>query len=91
MPEFNQEEQKPFMSLHVHFESFEAALEFGRLIGQKITDATKFLWHPKAKIKSVKNLRYATEDQVAQDDPEQGECSLCGGIHPGYNCPADLQ
>jgi hypothetical protein len=44
MPEFNQDELRPFKSLTVHFESYEDILEFANLIDRKITNKTKSIW-----------------------------------------------
>lgn len=46
MPEFVQEKQKPYAQVIVRFET-EADLEaFAKLIGQKLTQKTKSIWHP---------------------------------------------
>lgn len=61
MPEFAQEEVG-VGSLVVHFLTDEDRQEFSRLIGQKVTEATKFLWHP---IRAIENLRqYTMEDEA---------------------------
>jgi hypothetical protein len=46
MPEFVQNKQKPYAQVIVRFET-EADLEaFSKLIGQKLTQKTKSIWHP---------------------------------------------
>jgi hypothetical protein len=47
MPEFVQEDMSPWKSIYVHFSSKEDMEDFSRLIGQKVTPRTKFIWHPK--------------------------------------------
>ena len=47
MPDFAQEEKLGVKTLIVHFETMEAYAEFAGLIGQSITEKTKFIWHPK--------------------------------------------
>jgi len=47
MPEFIQKEQTPWKTIHVHFKSKEDMLEFSKLVKQKITERTKFIWYPK--------------------------------------------
>ncbi len=47
MPEFIQEESKPFSSIIIRFATEKDMLEFSEMIGQKITPKTKSLWHPK--------------------------------------------
>ncbi len=50
MPEFEHEDLTSFRLLHIHFPSEEAVQDFASLIGQPITDKTKFVWHPKQEI-----------------------------------------
>lgn len=47
MPEFVQEQQKPFSKIIVRCETEEDLQEFAELIGQKLTPKTKSIWHPK--------------------------------------------
>lgn len=46
MPEFEQED-KLGRRLIVHFEDEEAVQDFASLIGQTLTEKTKFIWYPK--------------------------------------------
>lgn len=46
MPEFKQEKQEPYAKIIVRFESEEDLQEFAQLIGQKLTNKTKSIWHP---------------------------------------------
>jgi hypothetical protein len=80
MPEFIQVEQAPFMSIKIHFENYENAKAFGELIGQNVTQETKWLWWPKVDLKRVANKRY--EDMVT--------CPECNTRHKeGVLCPND--
>lgn len=46
MPEFDQTAQKPYKELRIRFASKEDYDSFSALIGQKLTEKTKSLWHP---------------------------------------------
>jgi|TARA_R110000796_G_scaffold79501_1_gene176618 hypothetical protein len=46
MPEFIQEQKKPFAKLVIRFETEDDLKEFAILIDQKITSKTKSIWHP---------------------------------------------
>jgi len=48
MPEFVQEDQKPYRSVVVHFEKERDVQAFAKLIGQKITSKCHVLWYPEA-------------------------------------------
>lgn len=61
MPEFIQEELKPYQTIQIHFESKEDLQEFANLVDQKITPNTKFIWYPKVKIKRYMNKAYFDE------------------------------
>lgn len=47
MPEFEQNALKPFRSLIVHFDNQDNMDDFTERIGQKVTDQTRYIWHPK--------------------------------------------
>lgn len=46
MPEFNQDNLKTYKDLIVHFEDQDAVNKFSKLINQKITDKTKYIYFP---------------------------------------------
>jgi tagatose-1,6-bisphosphate aldolase len=69
MPEFKSEDLKQVRTMYVHFAKHEDVQEFAKLIGQKITDKTKFIWYPKAEIEKVEHLRYVS----SLPDPEDAE------------------
>jgi len=45
MPEFEQE-KVAFRTIRVHFKDQAAVEEFGRLIGQELSEKCRFVWHP---------------------------------------------
>lgn len=47
MPEFVQEKQKPYAQIIIRFDNEENLQEFAKIIGQKLTNKTKSIWHPK--------------------------------------------
>jgi len=49
MPEFIQENAKPFKTIKVYLDNKKAVKKFAKLIGQKITDKTTNIWFPKLK------------------------------------------
>jgi hypothetical protein len=61
MPEFVQERQDPYAKIIIRFETKEDLEEFSKLIGQKLTQKTKSIWHPELQrgINSAK--RYVDE------------------------------
>ena len=46
MPEFVQEERKPFSTIMIRFANKEDLDDFANKIGQKLTQKTKSIWHP---------------------------------------------
>ncbi len=46
MPEFNQPDGGPFRTIKVHCKDQAAVNAFAKLIGQKLTDKTKWVWYP---------------------------------------------
>jgi len=46
MPEFVQEKKEPYKVLNIRFETEEDYQHFASLIGQKLTEKTKSIWHP---------------------------------------------
>ena len=47
MPEYNQKDKQPFKSINVHFSSEKDVKEFAKLVDQKFTSFTQFIWYPK--------------------------------------------
>lgn len=46
MPEFVQPKIEPYAKILIRFDSKEDLEEFAKLIGQKLTNKTKSIWHP---------------------------------------------
>ena len=50
MPEFEHEDLTSYRRLIVHFKDQDAVDSFAEMVGQTITDKTKFLWYPEIEI-----------------------------------------
>jgi hypothetical protein len=61
MPRFEQKDLQPVQSILVHFEKYEDRDSFSKLVGQKIGDMSKSIWHPKQKIRTIANKRHVGE------------------------------
>ena len=64
MPEFDQKDLLPFQSIQVHFENIEDRKKFAKLIGQTITNKSKYIWYPKAEIQRVASKRYTSQNPL---------------------------
>jgi len=58
MPEFKQDDQKPFKTLYVHFRTEADYKHFETLIGQILTKKTKSIWHPRNDATKNSELRW---------------------------------
>ena len=47
MPEFVQEDKQPYKSIIVHFKTKQDMNDFMKIVQQKFTMKSKFIWHPK--------------------------------------------
>jgi hypothetical protein len=63
MPEFDQQDKRAFRSIPLHFGSQEDVDKFAALIGQTITQQTRYVWFPETPVE-----RYA-DKQYAHDQP----------------------
>lgn len=61
MPEYENEDKSSFKDVIIHFKNQDAIDKFMKLINQKITPATKYLWFPEEQKDIVKDLRYKSE------------------------------
>jgi hypothetical protein len=59
MPEFGNEDQTAFQSVVVHFKDRASVDAFAALIGQTVTEKTRFVWFPKAEIGHYADKEYA--------------------------------
>lgn len=69
MPEFVQEDQAPWQSVYVHFESRAHRDAFAELVGQRITDhgrRTRSIWFPKAEIGKMADKRFVDDPTAAE-------------------------
>jgi ParB-like chromosome segregation protein Spo0J len=62
MPEFQQNSKVAYQTIAVHLKDAEAATAFARLIGQPITQKTRFIWYPQAEIERYVDKRYTTAE-----------------------------
>jgi hypothetical protein len=58
MPEFEQDNLNPKTQIIVSFATEEDRESFSKLIGQKLTEKTKSIWHPQQEQDIVKDLNY---------------------------------
>lgn len=61
MPEFIQEKKEAYSKIIVRFDNEEDLQEFAKMIGQKLTNKTKSIWHPKLVRGINSNKRYKNE------------------------------
>jgi hypothetical protein len=58
MPEFEQDDITPFKTIKVHFYSQNDMDSFANLVGQKVTEDTRFINYPKIEREDLKNYEY---------------------------------
>ena len=61
MPEFIQEKKEAYSKIIVRFDDEDDLQEFAKMIGQKLTNKTKSIWHPKLVRGINSNKRYKNE------------------------------
>jgi hypothetical protein len=61
MPEFVQEKEEPYSMIRIRFETKEDLEDFAKIIGQKVTQKTQSMWHPKKPKDCKQNLRWRNE------------------------------
>jgi hypothetical protein len=61
MPEFEQEGIKAYQSIIVHFNTRQDVEQFSALIGQSLTEKTKWIYHPKQNAENLKGYFVADE------------------------------
>ena len=66
MPEF-EHGPKGIRSIIVHFKTPEAVQEFARLLDQKITDQTRYVWHPAVEPERLRDWAYETDESNSAD------------------------
>lgn len=65
MPEYIVDDKNPIQSIIIHFRSRDDVTAFAKLIKQRITQKTKYLWYPE--IKKL-NSRYVYVDEEDEED-----------------------
>lgn len=63
MPEFVHNDLRPLRTLFVHFKDEQDIKEFSKIINQKITSQTKFIWYPKEDARKLMNYRYIDSEE----------------------------
>ena len=68
MPEYKQEDNKPYKTIYVHFRNKEDFEEFAQKYAQvdremKPTEKTKSMWYPKLEITKNSLLRWIEDDK----------------------------
>ena len=61
MPEYINGDKTPYRTLPLHFKSREDVIKFSELIGQRITEDTRYVWYPKPELSRT--------DRVYIDEP----------------------
>jgi len=61
MPEFEQEAAGAFRTISLHFQNQEDLNTFSELVGQTITEKTKYIWYPYKANANLKELTYSNE------------------------------
>jgi hypothetical protein len=62
MPEFDQTDKSSFRSILIHFKDTGAINDFAKLVGQNISDKTKYLWYPPDETGTVVDKVYSDGD-----------------------------
>ncbi len=63
MPEYNQPELAAFKVLTVNVQNAEALHRLAKLIGQPITDKTRYFWYPALENEAALNKRWSNENE----------------------------
>jgi ParB-like chromosome segregation protein Spo0J len=69
MPEYEHEDQTAAQKIIVHFATPDDVAAFAKLVGQKITGDTKYIWFPQIEIKHYADKRYMTAAGAQDDEP----------------------
>ena len=67
MPEFEQDDLRPYRSIYIHFRNEEDISAFTELIGQSVTDKAKSIWYPKLEINKWQESEYTDEDSTIME------------------------
>ena len=61
MPEYIQENRKPWKTIPIHFENEDNLKLFAKLIDRTLTRKTKCLWYPPQEIRHMMDKRYISK------------------------------
>ena len=64
MPEFQQDDLESWHAIKVHFDNPADMEKFSKLIGQKLTENTRSIWYPPAKIERYSDRAYVSISPV---------------------------
>jgi len=67
MPEFNQNDKSAYQTVAVHFRDQEEVQAFSELIGQPLTNKTRFVWFRAEEIERYVDKRYVSEQSALSD------------------------
>jgi hypothetical protein len=76
MPEFEQNDDKPFKSIKVHFRNQEDVDLLAALVNQKITLNTRYIWYPFMPKNCFTNKRYVGVEPEAESETTMCEVAL---------------
>lgn len=63
MPGYDHEDKTAFQTVNVHFKDQAARDAFAELVGQTITEHTKFLWYPEPEIETYSDKAYVQSEE----------------------------
>ncbi|HON83255.1 MAG TPA: hypothetical protein PLI22_03850 [Caldisericia bacterium] len=66
MPEYVQTNLTPFRTLYIHFENQTDVDDFAKLVNQKITSKTKYIWYPELREIPARDKRYIDEERSGE-------------------------
>ncbi len=61
MPEFEQQDAMAYRTIHLHFADDEAVADFAQIIGQPVTEKTRYLWHPRQEPERLRDQEYHSD------------------------------
>lgn len=61
MPEFVQEDAKPWKSMYIHFRSLDDLKEFSSIVAQRMTADTPSIWYPEMPREKRMHMGYVDE------------------------------
>jgi ParB-like nuclease domain len=62
MPDYQQHDKMAWRTIIVHFNDQQAVEDFARIIGQNISEKTRYVWHPKAERDRLADQHYVAAE-----------------------------